>query len=180
MKYIALLRGINVGGNNKVSMADLKLALGEAGLTNVTTYINSGNVLFEANNADIERLTDLCERTIEQRFGFLVNCVVLSADSFRAAIDSAPTWWANGDVNMRSDALFVLRHGSASAVITVVGPVNNDYEWVDATDNVVFWTIDKRKYGKARLPKIIGSDAYRALSMRSSTTARKLYALLDT
>lgn len=179
MKYIALLRGINVGGNNKVSMADLKVALTEAGLSNVRTYINSGNVLFESNlNNEIE-LTELCERAIEKRFGFAVGCVVLSEKSYKVDVDTAPSWWGRIDPNIRSDALFVLRHGTAQAVVDAVGDVNNDYEWVVAGDKVVFWTVDRRKYTKARLPKIIGTDAYRMVSMRSSTTTRKLYALLD-
>ena len=49
MKFIALLRGINVGGNNKVSMSELKVIFEQAGMQNVSTYINSGNVIFESN-----------------------------------------------------------------------------------------------------------------------------------
>ncbi len=180
MKYIALLRGINVGGNNKVSMADLKTALSESGLDNVRTYINSGNVLFESNDSDEVRLTELCEKTIEHQFGFLVECVVLSEKKYKHLIDDAPQWWGNtDDKNMRSDALFVLRRGTAQAVVDKVGDVNNEYEWVEQLDTVVYWTVDMRKYSRARLPKIIGSSEYKTVSMRSSTTTRKLYALLD-
>ena len=179
MKYIALLRGINVGGNNKVSMADLKVALSEAGLANVTTYINSGNVLFETERANETELAKICEKAIEEKFGFPVGCAVLSERSYKKEVDAAPSWWGKVDPNIRSDALFVLRHGTARAVVDAVGDVNNEYEWVATGDRVVFWTVDRRKYTKARLPKIIGSDAYRTISMRSSTTTRKLYALLD-
>ena len=56
MKYVALLRGINVGGNNKVSMTELKTCLEEAGFENVSTYINSGNVLFESEANDAVKL----------------------------------------------------------------------------------------------------------------------------
>jgi uncharacterized protein (DUF1697 family) len=179
MKYVALLRGINVGGNNKVSMADLKEALSEAGLTNVRTYINSGNVLFESQIKDEAKLAEVCEKAIEKKFGFPVGCAVLSEKSYKKEIDAAPSWWGKIDPNIRSDALFVLRHGTAEMVVSAVGDINNEYEWLATGDSVIFWTVDRRKYTKARLPKIIGSDAYRTFSMRSSTTTRKLYALLD-
>lgn len=179
MKYIALLRGINVGGNNKVSMADLKVALMNAGLINVRTYINSGNVLFESDEKDDTKLAVLCEQVIEKRFGFPVSCAVLSGTAYKKQVDNAPSWWGNGDEHMRSDALFVLRQGTARAIIDAVGEVDDEFEWVLAGQGVVYWTIDMRKYTKARLPKIIGTDVYRTISMRSSTTTRKLYALLD-
>lgn len=180
MQYVALLRGINVGGNNKVSMTELKTALADAGLTNVRTYINSGNVLFGSEGDDTAALTRLCETTIEKQFGFPVGCVVLSAKEYKTEIDNAPSWWGTGAEHMRSDALFVLSHGTASVVYEAVGEINDDFEWLAQGKRVVFWTIDMRHYGKARLPKIIGSDEYRMVSMRSSMTTRKLYDLLDT
>lgn len=180
MKYVALLRGINVGGNNKVSMAELKVALTDAGFANVRTYINSGNVLFESEEDDVISLTELCEQAIESKFGFAVGCVVLPETSYKSQIDNAPKWWGHSDdKNMRSDALFVLRHGTAQAIVDKVGEVNNNYEWIGAADTIVYWTVDRRNYTKARMPKIIGSDEYKTVSMRSSTTTRKLYDLLD-
>jgi len=56
MRYVALLRGINVGGTNKLSMEDLKTAFEDAGMTEVRTYVNSGNVIFSADVADRARL----------------------------------------------------------------------------------------------------------------------------
>lgn len=178
MQFIAFLRGINVGGNNKVSMAELKVALTERGLVNVRTYINSGNVLFESDTKDTNALTTLCEQAIEDTFGFPVGCVVLSVAEYKHEIDAAPDWWGNGNEHMRSDALFVLRSGTAQAVIDAVGVVDEAYEHIAVGKKVVFWTIDRRNYGRARLPKIIGTAVYRTVSMRSSTTSRKLYDLL--
>ncbi len=180
MRYIALLRGVNVGGKNKVSMADLKATLEQDGFENVKTYINSGNVLFDNSSKDANGIAERCEALIEKAFGFPVACVVLSSVQYRRIVDNAPAWWGHSDdKNLRSDALFVLRHGTARAVIDAVGPVNEEYEHVGSAANVVFWTVDMRRYGKARLPKIIGSDEYKTVSMRSSTTTRKLYALLE-
>ena len=179
MRYIALLRGINVGGNNKVSMKELKDALSESGLSDVRTYINSGNVLFTAPDQAIDRLTKKVEKTIEDRFGFPVSCIVLTSDQYKQNVEGAPKNWGKPDKNLRSDALFVMKSKTPQEIADAVGKVNNDFEWLDIGESVVFWTIDRRKYGQARMPKIIGSEAYRALSMLSSTTTRKLYLLLD-
>ena len=65
MKYVALLRGINVGGNNRVPMAELKLCFEKMGFNNVVTYINSGNVIFESNQTDLVRIVEICESVIE-------------------------------------------------------------------------------------------------------------------
>ena len=65
MRYVALLRGINVGGNNRVPMPELRACFEAAGYENVKTYINSGNVIFDSDEADLEKLVTACELGIE-------------------------------------------------------------------------------------------------------------------
>jgi uncharacterized protein (DUF1697 family) len=79
MKYVALLRGVNVGGKGTVDMAGLKSAFETAGMTQVATYINSGNVIFGTDILDRGRLTELLEGAIEERFGFRVDVLCLQA-----------------------------------------------------------------------------------------------------
>jgi uncharacterized protein (DUF1697 family) len=106
MKFIALLRGINVGGKNKVAMPELRHCFEEAGFTNVTTYINSGNVLFETTHTNRVKLVAVCEGAIEKRFGFHVVCAVVSAPELKEALKQAPAWWGNGDA--KHNAIFVI------------------------------------------------------------------------
>ncbi len=70
MRYIALLRGINVGGNNRVPMADLRTCLSDMGLDNVRTYIQSGNVIFDAIRDDAVPLTAEIEQAIRANVWF--------------------------------------------------------------------------------------------------------------
>lgn len=70
MRYIALLRGINVGGNNKVSMGELKQAFESLGFTNVSTYINSGNVIFDSRETNEVKLVRMCEDSIKKHLDF--------------------------------------------------------------------------------------------------------------
>ena len=93
--YIALLRGINVGGNNIIKMADLKAAFERQGFQNVSTYINSGNILFDCES-DEASVKTVCENLIAEDFGLDIPVCVISAAELRDALDHAPDWWNNG------------------------------------------------------------------------------------
>mgnify|MGYP000944190069 CR=1 FL=1 len=95
MKYIALLRGVNVGGNNKVPMSELKRCFEKAGFRNVSTYINSGNVLFESEESDILKLISICREFLEIEFGFPIGLSVISGGALKDALEHAPDWWGN-------------------------------------------------------------------------------------
>ena len=88
--WIALLRGINVGGNRRVPMADLRAALETIGLADVRTYIASGNVIFRSRRTDPEALRAEIEAAIEARYGFPVAVVLRTAAEMRAVLESDP------------------------------------------------------------------------------------------
>lgn len=177
MKYVAFLRGINVGGNNKVPMSELKACFEAAGLSSVRTYINSGNVLFESSKKDSIKLAQLCKKNMEKQFGFPINCVVISQEEYVKMVVSAPDYWGTGE--HRSDALFLIPPVTGQQILDEIGPINNDFEWLDVRDGVVFWTLRKTHLTKGRLPKMIGSNVYKQVTIRSSTTTRKLLTLLE-
>jgi len=79
-KYIVLLRGINVGGKNKISMKELKELLEEYGFLDVVTYINSGNIVFSSHNSDIEFLKRNCEALIFEKFKLELLLMVITAE----------------------------------------------------------------------------------------------------
>jgi uncharacterized protein (DUF1697 family) len=88
--HVALLRGINVGGRNKVPMADLRELVSSLGHTGVTTYIQSGNVLFTAAGTGTEKMAGALESAITDRFGIWASVVVLSRDELAAILDGNP------------------------------------------------------------------------------------------
>ena len=87
--YVALLRGINVGGHNKIPMADLRELLSKAGLHNVKTYIQSGNVIFHSNEKEKE-LEEKIRKSIETHFGFEVSVLVKSSNALLKIFNSCP------------------------------------------------------------------------------------------
>ena len=89
-RYVALLRGVNVGGRNKLPMADLRDIFVEAGCAAVQTYIQSGNVVFEAVQDLAERVPEIVTLAISRRFGFETAVVVRSREELRQVADSNP------------------------------------------------------------------------------------------
>ena len=90
MKYVALLRAINVGGNHIVRMEELRKAFKVAGYKNISTLLATGNVIFESSNEDIEELTDSLEIFLKKRFGFEIPVLLRTMDSIKALYASDP------------------------------------------------------------------------------------------
>lgn len=178
MQYVALLRGINVGGNNKVSMADLKACFEALGYKDVATYINSGNLLFSSTDRDEVSLVETCEKAIEKQFGFPVVVMIMRADDLIAAVDDAPTWWGKGDAKeVRNEALFVIPPTLAADVLAQIEKKSSTVDQLAARGQVIFWTLPKQSYNKSVVPKIIGTPIYRRITMRGVLTTQRLYEL---
>ena len=176
MKFIALLRGINVGGNNKVSMAELKICFEDLGFKNVQTYINSGNVIFDASTTDKTKLVTLCEDAIEKKFGFRVVCSVIKASELHNALNKAPAWWGKDD-RVKHNALFIIAPVTAAEIINEVGEAKPEYEKVAAIEPIIFWSAPLQTFGKTRYSKIVGTKSYASITIRNANTTKKLAEL---
>ncbi len=176
MKYIALLRGINVGGNKKVPMPELKDCFEKIGFKNVLTYINSGNVIFESTETNKTKLVQLCEVAIEKQFGFRVICSVVSADELIAALENAPSWWDN-EPESKHNAIFVIAPNSAKEIMNEVGSAKVEYEKAVAFEPIIFWSAPINTFSRTRYSKIVGTKAYQSVTIRNANTAKKLAEL---
>ncbi len=177
MKYVALLRGINVGGNNRVPMAELKACFEKAGFQSVVTYINCGNVIFVSDESSLTKLVEICETAIEKQFGFRVVCSVISAQDLREAVRSAPEWWSVGDA--KHNAIFVITPKTAKEVMQQVGDAKPEYEKVAAYGQIIFWSAPLKTFGRTRYSKIVGSKAYKSVTIRNANTTLKLAQLCE-
>lgn len=174
--YIGLLRGINVGGNNKVPMLELKRCFEQLGFENVRTYINSGNIIFETPKTDEATLVEKCEKAIELQFGFHVLCSVISAQALHHAVANAPKWWGS-DQEAKHNAIFAIAPTTAAEVMVEVGGIKPDYEKVAVCEPIVFWSVPVATYGRTRFSKIVGTKAYKHITVRNANTTRKLVEL---
>jgi uncharacterized protein (DUF1697 family) len=175
--YVALLRGINVGGRNAVPMKELAPCLEAAGHAHVTTYIQSGNVLFSADDADPRGLETDLEQRIEAQFGFPVPVVVRSAAEFRATVAAAPPGFGGPD--HRCDVIF-LKHPLAADEAFAALPTPRegvDQSWIGP--GALYFARLTALATKSRLSAIASSPIYPRITIRNWNTTTKLVALLD-
>lgn len=172
-KYIAFLRGINVGGKNKLSMSELKKLLKESGFEEVVTYINSGNIIFESAISDEKQLREACEKLIQDRFNMNIPVAVISYDVLLEAIRNAPPWWGK-DKDSKHNAMFVLPPMTAEEVMLKVGEAKPEYEQVDFYGSVIFWSAPISTFSKTRWSKVVGSSVYEYITIRNANTVRKV------
>ncbi len=176
MKYVVLLRGINVGGNNKVGMKDLKLSLEKARFANVYTYINSGNVILSSSLATGE-VNDLVEVTIKHAFGFDVYVLAIPSAEFQRIAKELPKTWTN-DTEMRCDCLFLWKDVDSPDVLDSL-TIKPDIDRVKYVPGAIFWSINRENVTRSGLAKIIGTPLYKKATIRNCNTVRKLTALLN-
>lgn len=113
--YISLFRGINVGGHNKIRMDDLKKVHEDLGLRDVVPYIQSGNIIFKSDNADIARICTLIRESVEKTFGFPVEVIVRTSDELREIIAKNPFADQQDKESKRILVLFLAAHPSDTA-----------------------------------------------------------------
>lgn len=176
MQYIVLLRGINVGGKNKVSMNDLKTCFNNAGFLNAMTYINSGNVIFTSEEKSTIKLAEKCKEIIHKQFGFPINLALIDVKTLQAALEHVPAWWDN-DPNSKHNAMFVIQPATAEEVIKEAGQIKPEYEHLYAYKEIIFWSAPLKTYSLTQWSKIVGTKAYQSITIRNANTTKKLLEL---
>jgi uncharacterized protein (DUF1697 family) len=177
MKYVALLRGINVGGSNKVDMRELRAALEAVGMASVVTYINSGNVIFSTDIDDRPRLTAILEHSIRERFGFPVDVLLLDSDQMRSIVNTIPAGWTN-DESMKCDVLFLWADVDRPSILEqiVLKPEIEDVLYVPGA---VIRRIDRQNATKSGLTRLVGTPLYKKMTIRNCNTARRLLEFIE-
>ena len=178
MKFVALLRGINVGGKNKVPMAELKSCFEELGYENIQTYIASGNVIFESKKSSA-KLTDEIQEALPKKFKLdseLITILVLSDKQLKKVINQAPKGFGTEPGKYHSDAIFLMGISSDEAF-----KIFNPREGVDKVwqgDLAIYSQRLSAQRTKSRLSKIMSSPLYKQMTIRNWATTVKLLELM--
>ncbi len=176
--YIILMRGINVGGKNKVPMAGLRKCLEELGFSNVSTYIASGNVILESDKRPDEIKAQI-EQALPKSFKLdneLIKVLVLSRSQLQAIINNKPEGFGEEPEKYHSDAIFLIGIDSVQAM-----PVFDPREGVDKVwsgDGVIYSQRLSSQRTKSRLSKIVGTAVFQSMTIRSWNTTTKLLEIL--
>ena len=177
MKYVLLLRGINVGGRNKVSMADLKDAITGLGYENVITYINSGNIIFNSTE-NIGVVNDKISQILNS-YPFKINKVILTKQEYIEELKNLPSWW--NDDFYRKDVLFYSEDIDFSSIKERINSMPLNEENVYFGNRAVFWgKFNEKNYLKTSYHKyLIKESFYKSITIRNGKTFMKIAELLD-
>lgn len=173
---MALLRGINVGGKSRVEMARLKASFETLGCHDVSTYINSGNVIFRDDRPSSE-LVPLIEKAIAKEFGLPVRVVLRSLPNIQKLCEKIPSDWAN-DQEQKTDVLFLWDEIDSEDILDKVR-INAEIENARYIGGALVWNIGRENVTRGGAIKLIKTDLYRHMTIRNINTVRKLYELMN-
>jgi uncharacterized protein (DUF1697 family) len=176
MMYLALLRGINVGGKNKVEMSRLKTVFESIGATEVRTYINSGNVIF-VHDRGPTRLSAAIERAIEAEFGFEVRIVLRTADDVKSLAKAIPAAWKE-DSAMRCFVMFLWDDVDDPSVLDQL-TIKDDIDDVKYVPGTIVWRVDRDVVTRSGMMRLVSDDLYKQMTIRNVNTVRKLADLMS-
>jgi uncharacterized protein (DUF1697 family) len=177
MRYVALLRGINVGGRNLLRMADVRERLEGKHFKHVTTYIQSGNILFESDKSDASVLAREMEKALTTAFGHDVPVFLRSQAEMKKIVARAPAAWKAGRA-LRQAVAFLRAPLTAKRALSEIDP-RPGVDSVDAGDGVLYLSTVMSRLKQTRLTKIVGTPIYRDMTIRSYSTCQKILALME-
>ena len=180
MKYVALLRGVNVGGNHPVPKKEFQVVLESLGFSDVVVYINSGNAVF---TSDTKPTASEVQAALEKYFGFDIPTLVLSGEKVRTIAAAIPPDWTNDaptpdKSGQKSDVLYLFDDINTPDIIDKLGH-RPEIETIIYVDGAVLANISRKNQAKYSLLRIVGTTLYRQMTIRNITTARKLAELVD-
>jgi uncharacterized protein (DUF1697 family) len=173
IRYLALLRGINVGGKATIKMADLRTALEQAGMQNVTTYIQSGNVFVTCGERAKTEVAATIAQAIKSAFGLEVAVAVFTRDEWQSVIDTAPKWWGHKPEWKHNLLVFVEPVPIADALASI-GDLKPDIEAIEPGPGVLYQGMSLELFGRTTTGKLASTLIYKKLTIRNYNTATKL------
>ena len=175
MIYVALLRGINVGGKNKVEMKKLKTTFESLGYSHVVTYINSGNIVFEDSSKRKNDMVDEIEDAIKRDFQLDIKVLVKSIEDLKFICSQLPEEWVKDEM-MRTDVMFLWNDFDYPKILQQIkiNPVDN----VKYVAGAILWNLESKDYTKSGISKLSGTEIFRNMTVRNVNTVRKLCQIM--
>jgi uncharacterized protein (DUF1697 family) len=174
MKYVALLRGINVGKNNRIDMKSLKSLFEMNGYCNVSTYINTGNVIFESGKMPKEIVAEI-ESGLLTLIGSKISVLVKTVHELAQIAAQIPADWEN-DTEQRTDVAYLFDEADRVDIINEL-PIRKEFLDVRYAAGALIWNVKRECYNKSQLNKLIGHRLYQYMTVRNVNTARYLAGL---
>jgi uncharacterized protein (DUF1697 family) len=171
IKYVALLRGINAGTLRRVEMGTLRQLFERLGYTQVSSYLNSGNILFDAGE-DASEIHRKVETSLKEELGFEIPTLIKSDTELQGILNAIPATWQN-DSMQRTDVAFLFPEIDTEKILSDL-PVKRDFINLRYIPGAVIWNLDRKNLNKSHLSKIISHPHYQLMTVRNVNTARYL------
>lgn len=175
MKYIALLRRINISGKNKISMSELKKLLEENNYQNVSTYLNSGNIIFECNIDNKETIMDNIHTLIKTKFLLDIPVYITTDKELENILNNSPKWWGSTNKEIYDNLIFIIPPTKYEEVYNTIGSPKEGLEQIEEYNNCIFWSFDLNNYRKSNWwVKTASTNIKDKITIRTANTMKKI------
>lgn len=179
MKYIVLLRGINISGKNKIAMSELKNVLESNNYSDVITYLNSGNVILTSDN-NKEYILDDIKTLIKKKFNLEIPVYVTSHLELKDILEHNPNWWGTNNKEIYDNIIFIIPPISSKDVFDSIGEPSKDIDKVEEYNNIIFWSFDLNNYRKSNWWKRTATKSVKdQITIRTANTMKKILELCN-
>ena len=175
-RYVALLRGINVGGNNLIKMTALKASFEAHGFEDVVTFIASGNVLFSAARSGPALVREI-EARLSKTFGYTASVVLRSRKQMRDIVEGAPAGFGTQPAKYRYDVIFLKEPLKAGAAIKSV-PTREGVDQAHAGKGVLYFSRLISRATQSQLSRVVSLPIYKSMTIRNWNTTTKLLKMM--
>lgn len=178
MKYIVLLRGINISGKNKIPMGELKKVLEENQYTNVSTYLNSGNVILESNTKNEKAIMKDIYEIVKAKFNLEIPIFVTNESTLESILSNSPEWWGTSNKEIYDNLIFIIPPVKFEDVYNAIGEPKENLEKIKEYNNSIFWSYDLKNYRKSNWwVKTASVDIKDKITIRTANTMKKILEL---
>ncbi|HEU0295562.1 MAG TPA: DUF1697 domain-containing protein [Anaerolineales bacterium] len=177
-QFVALLRGINVGGKNLIKMTDLKACFEALGFKDVRTYIQSGNVLFSASASGQARLTKWIEEALSKKFNYRSRVVMRSLKQIQEIVTQAPMGFGSDPATYRYDVIFLKEPLTAVKAMKSVA-TKEGVDQAFAGKGVLYFSRLISRATQSHLTRIIAMPVYQSMTIRNWNTTTKLLNMME-
>lgn len=180
IKYIALLRGINISGKNKIPMSELKIELENLGYKEVITYLNSGNVIFESDRNDKKIIKENIEKKIKEKFYLDIPILIIEKDELEELLNNHPKWWGLGNKEIYDNIIFIIQPTTYKEVKKLLGEPKQDLERIQEYKNNIFWSYNLQEYRRTNWwSKTANTSISNRITIRTANTMRKILEICN-
>jgi uncharacterized protein (DUF1697 family) len=176
-RYVALLRGINVGGRNLIRMTELAACFEDEGFSDVATYIQSGNVLFSAGGSDRAGLAGRVEEMLAARFSYPASVVLRTRRQMQGVVERAPEGFGSDPATYRCDVIFLKEPLTASKAMQSV-TTREGVDRATAGTGVIYFSRLISRASQSQLSRLVSMPVYRHMTIRNWNTTTKLRRMM--